>query len=139
MGQRVKESRESERPAVIAGTGFERKRHHPRETGQTSTRSLIAREFDKPPKEERQMNVKVETPAACASPDNNEAWHQTNWQHCNETVRRLQARIVKATEEGRWNKVKSLQRLLTHSISAKKLAVRKVTENQGKYTAKVKP
>lgn len=38
------------------------------------------------------------------------------------------------TEEGRWNKVKSLQRLLTHSISAKKLAVRKVTENQGKKT-----
>jgi RNA-directed DNA polymerase len=49
-------------------------------------------------------------------------------------VRRLQARIVKATQEGRWGKVKALQRLLTHSYSAKVLAIRRVTENQGKRT-----
>ncbi len=49
-------------------------------------------------------------------------------------MRRLQARIVKATQEGRWNKVKVLQRLLTHSHSGKVLAVRRVTENQGKRT-----
>ena len=49
-------------------------------------------------------------------------------------MRRLQARIVKATQENRWGKVKALQRLLTHSFSGKALAVRRVTENQGKKT-----
>jgi RNA-directed DNA polymerase len=41
---------------------------------------------------------------------------------------------VQATKESRWNKVKSLQRLLTHSYSGKVLAVRRVTENNGKKT-----
>lgn len=41
---------------------------------------------------------------------------------------------MQATQAGRWGKVKALQRLLTHSFSAKVLAVRRVTENQGKNT-----
>jgi len=49
-------------------------------------------------------------------------------------MRRLQARIVKATQESKWGKVKALQRLLTHSFSGKVLAVKRVTENQGKRT-----
>ncbi len=57
----------------------------------------------------------------------------TDW-HAIGNVRRLQARIVKATQEKRWGKVKALQRLLTHSFSGKALAVRRVTENQGKHT-----
>ena len=61
-------------------------------------------------------------------------WHQINWESVHRTVRRLQARIVKATQEGRWGKVKALQRLLSHSFSGKALAVRRVTENQGKRT-----
>jgi len=61
-------------------------------------------------------------------------WHQIDWEAANCVVRRLQARIVKATQEGRWNKVQALQRLLTHSYSGKVLAVRRVTENQGKKT-----
>ncbi|CAG0935623.1 Group II intron-encoded protein LtrA [Thermoflexales bacterium] len=61
-------------------------------------------------------------------------WHAINWQTAHENVRRLQARIVKATQEGRWGKVKALQRLLTHAFSAKVLAVKRVTENQGKWT-----
>jgi RNA-directed DNA polymerase len=61
-------------------------------------------------------------------------WHAIDWQKAHQTVRRLQARIVKATQEGRWGKVKALQRLLTHSFSAKALAVKRVTENQGKNT-----
>ena len=61
-------------------------------------------------------------------------WHSIDWQRVNENVRRLQARIVKATQEGKWGKVKALQRLLTHSFSGKALAVRRVTENQGKHT-----
>jgi RNA-directed DNA polymerase len=61
-------------------------------------------------------------------------WHSIRWYHSQRNVRRLQARIVKATQEKRWGKVKALQRLLTHSLSGKALAVRRVTENQGKKT-----
>jgi hypothetical protein len=61
-------------------------------------------------------------------------WHAIDWESANHTVRRLQARIVKATQEGKWGKVKALQRLLTRSFSGKALAVRRVTENQGKNT-----
>src|SRR3989475_8040772 len=62
------------------------------------------------------------------------AWHTINWYAVHRTVRRLQARIVKAVQAGRWGKVKALQHLLTHSFSGKALAVRRVTENQGKTT-----
>jgi len=61
-------------------------------------------------------------------------WHGIDWSQVSRTVRRLQARIVKATQAGRWGKVHALQHLLTHSFSAKALAVRRVTENQGKGT-----
>ena len=57
-----------------------------------------------------------------------------DWKTINRNVRRLQVRIVQATKEGRWGKVKALQRLLTHSYSGKALAVRRVTENNGKKT-----
>ena len=61
-------------------------------------------------------------------------WHAINWQKAHTIVRRLQARIVKATQAGRWGKVHALQHLLTHSFSAKMLAVKRVTENQGNRT-----
>lgn len=59
-------------------------------------------------------------------------WNAIDWQKANREVSRLQARIVKATQEGRWGRVKALQNLLTHSFSAKTLAVKRVTENSGK-------
>ena len=62
------------------------------------------------------------------------SWHDIDWRKVHQNVRRLQARIVKATQEGRWGKVKALQRLLTRSFSGKALAVKRVTENQGKRT-----
>ena len=71
---------------------------------------------------------------AGASPDEIGHWHHIEWEKCHEIVQRLQSRIVKATKEGRWNKVKTLQHLLTHSFSGKALAVRRVTENRGKRT-----
>src|SRR6266446_7435919 len=61
-------------------------------------------------------------------------WHSIPWKTVNENVRRLQARIVQATREGKWHKVHALQHLLTHSYSGKALAVRRVTENPGKNT-----
>jgi RNA-directed DNA polymerase len=62
------------------------------------------------------------------------AWQAIDWRAVQENVRRLQARIVKATREGRWGKVQALQHLLTHSFSGKVLAVRRVTENAGHKT-----
>jgi RNA-directed DNA polymerase len=62
------------------------------------------------------------------------AWFAIDWPSVYRNVRRLQVRIVKAMKENRWNKVKALQRLLTHSYSGKALAVRRVTENNGKRT-----
>ena len=61
-------------------------------------------------------------------------WHAIDWRRVHQTVRRLQARIVKAIQEGRWGKVRALQHLLTHSFSAKTCAVRRVMEHQGKRT-----
>jgi len=73
----------------------------------------------------------------CAPSGQAQQWNQIDWDQCEHRVKRLQARIVKATREGRWGKVKALQRLLTHSFSGKALAVKRVTENQGKRTAGV--
>lgn len=64
-------------------------------------------------------------------------WQSVKWRSVNQNVRRLQARIVKATREKRWNKVKALQHLLTHSLSGKLFAVKQVTENSGKRTSGV--
>lgn len=82
-------------------------------------------------KEDKQMNA---TTVACAASGTEMDWHDINWATCHHHVRRLQARIVKATQEGHWNKGKALQWLLTHSRSGKALAVKRVTENQGKKT-----
>ena len=62
------------------------------------------------------------------------AWEGLNWTQIQRHVRGLQSRIVKAVQEGRHNKAKALQWLLTHSFSGKALAVRRVTENKGKNT-----
>jgi RNA-directed DNA polymerase len=72
-----------------------------------------------------------------AVPRGTVGWHGIDWRAVNRAVRRLQARIVKATQAGRWGKVKALQHLLTHSFSGKALAVRRVTEHSGKRTSGV--
>ena len=101
---------------------------------QTSTWSFFTRKFTEPSKEEKQMNTVV---AVCASSYRTIQWPDIKWARCIRNVRRLQTRIVKATQGGRWNKVKVLQRLLTSSLSGKALAVKRVTENQGKRTSGV--
>jgi RNA-directed DNA polymerase len=75
----------------------------------------------------------AEMPAG-AAPDIAPDWHSINWKavYCN--VRRLQARIVKAVREGRWNKVKALVYLLTHSFSGRALAILRVISNSGART-----
>ena len=61
-------------------------------------------------------------------------WDAVDWRAIEVNVRRLQARIVKAVQQKKWNKVKALQHLLTHSASGKLLAVRRVTVNDGRKT-----
>jgi RNA-directed DNA polymerase len=71
---------------------------------------------------------------ADAASTNSVDWRAINWARCHEVVKRLQVRIAKAVREGDWRRVKALQWLLTRSFSAKALAVRRCTENQGKNT-----
>jgi RNA-directed DNA polymerase len=73
-------------------------------------------------------------PTMCAASDPGKQWEQINWSQCELKVRRLQARIVKATQEGRHGKVKALQWLLTHSLHGQALAVKRVTHNKGRST-----
>ena len=102
-----------------------------RKSGQTSPRSIDTRTLEEPTQGVMQMTADR---SAGATPHNPEDWHTINGMRVNENVRRLQARIVKATKEGKWHKVHALQYLLTHSFSGKSLAIRRVTENQGKNT-----
>jgi RNA-directed DNA polymerase len=71
---------------------------------------------------------------AGAAPDPAPDWHSINWKKVHRTARRLQARIVKAVREGRWNKVKALVYLLTHSFSGRALATLRVISNSGAKT-----
>src|SRR5215207_4726966 len=103
--------------------------------GRLPPRSLITRELDEPFQGTEQMTA-VATQAGAVPRDVTD-WHAINWHEVSANVRRLQARIVKATQAQRWGKVRALQHLLTHSFSGKALAVRLVTENSGKKTSGV--
>jgi RNA-directed DNA polymerase len=80
------------------------------------------------------MKTKVDKTDAVSSGKPDGSWHQINWSKANQHVRRVQLHIAKATRESNPRKVKTLQRMLTHSFHAKTLAVKRVTENQGKAT-----
>jgi RNA-directed DNA polymerase len=71
---------------------------------------------------------------AGAAPGRTPDWHSIEWKTVWRTVRRLQARIVKAVAEGRWNKVKALVYLLTHSFGGRALAILRVVSNSGATT-----
>ena len=74
----------------------------------------------------------------CASAhDAPTAWSTIDWSRHRIIVRKLQERIVKARQAGRHSKVQSLQWLLTHSYSARLLAVKQVTSSQGSRTSGV--
>lgn len=61
-------------------------------------------------------------------------WKTTNWLAMEQHVLKLQMRIAKATREGKRGKAKALQWILTHSKSAKLLAVKRVSQNKGSKT-----
>src|SRR5262249_9105514 len=143
MKQRVDEDGESEGPAVMDGIEVEPMGNiTSRESGQTSIWSLSTRELGYQANGAKQMTgaLKRTVPratagvAASAATHTPTDWHAIPWRHVEREVRRLQARIVQATQVGRWGKVRTLHHLLTHSFSGKALAVRRVTENRGKDT-----
>ena len=76
----------------------------------------------------------ADSPAGPRLDTTSTAWHQVDWAKCHRAVRKLQVRIAKAVQAGRWRAVRRLQRLLTRSFSAKCLAVLRVTENRGRKT-----
>jgi RNA-directed DNA polymerase len=102
----------------------------PRPTGLSSQENLENRQH-----EEKQMTTTASLSIGASSAALR--WDAIDWQAIEKQVRRLQMRIAKATRERRWGKVKALQWLLTHSLSAKLLAVKRVVQNRGKYTAGV--
>src|SRR5262249_14267556 len=75
----------------------------------------------------------VSTTAGAAS-NTTADWNSINWRKVQRTVRRLQARIVKAVREGKGHKVKALVYLLTHSFSGRTMAILRVVNNPGAKT-----
>ena len=73
----------------------------------------------------------------CAPANRAQSWESIDWKKAEAYVKKLQMRIVKAQKDGHYNKVKTLQWLLTHSFYAKALVVKRVTSNKGKNTAGV--
>jgi RNA-directed DNA polymerase len=80
------------------------------------------------------MGKQMTADMAGAPIDDAKKWSSINWKEAQRRVRRLQMRIAKAVKEHRWNQVKALQHLLTHSFYAKLMAVKRVTSNKGKNT-----
>lgn len=48
--------------------------------------------------------VSTSDPSVGATPSDAWAWHTINWRHAERTVRRLQARITQATQQGKWGR-----------------------------------
>jgi RNA-directed DNA polymerase len=63
-------------------------------------------------------------------------WETIDWRSCEEQVRRLRQRIFKATRDGDWPKVRSLQKLMLRSRANTLVSVRQVAQrNAGRKTA----
>src|SRR6516225_3992510 len=136
MRQRRRDEGTSQRRSVIdriEGESPPRTRSPRRESGLTSLGCSITRE-PWPTDKGRQAEMTAAEMPAGAAPDQTPDWHSIDWKKVWRTVRRLQVRIVKAVAEGRWNKVKALVYLLTHSFAGRALAILRVVSNSGAKT-----
>ena len=70
-----------------------------------------------------------------ASPDESNDWHSIDWKAVMRFVGKAQMRIAQAERDQDFRRVARLSRSLVRSWQARALAVRKVTENQGKRTS----
>src|SRR5579862_9669710 len=91
--------------------------------GKRTSRTIVKRE--------KQMTVPPGTDASLNRP---RLWKAIPWMALQEQVRRLQVRIAKAIQLGKYRRASALQWLLTHSRAARLLAVRRVTTNRGANT-----
>jgi len=103
------------------------------ESGLTSNRSLIVREFEELTYGGTQMTAMCKSSAGAPSAEQL-TWDTIEWNKASLHVNQLQMRIAKAFREGRRGKVRALQRLLTCSFYAKVLAVKRVVQNKGRKT-----
>src|SRR4051794_3253336 len=68
-------------------------------------------------------------------PEGQTDWNSVNWRKTNRQVRNLRRRIFRATQQGDYRKVASLQKLMLRSHANRLQSVRRVTQvNQGKRT-----
>src|SRR4051795_11869538 len=100
MGLRGKEDGESESCSVMERTRVEPAPSEPgnitrRESGPTSIRSHVTREFGEPIQETLQMTAGTPAGAVSRNPTD---WSAIHWLKAQREVRRLQARIVKAAQ-----------------------------------------
>ena len=102
-----------------------------RASGQTARRCGLTRARDEPRTEALPLTA---AHAAGAVSHLSTDWHSIPWNTVNETVRRLHARLVKATKAGPGHTVPAWQHLRTHSFRGKALAVRRVTAHPGQHT-----
>lgn len=134
-GQRDKEEGGSERRAVTVRIP-ERSPTDAlsgRESGLTSLGSSVTREPDQLTSgSDADMSAAAKLAGAASNPAVD--WHAIPWPKVSRTVRRLQARSVKAVREGKGHKVKALVYLLTHSFGGRALAVLRVVSNSGART-----
>ena len=61
-------------------------------------------------------------------------WSQIPWAEYEKRVQKLQRRIAKAVRDRKFGKARALQNILTRSLAARALAVRRVTTNKGART-----
>ncbi len=61
-------------------------------------------------------------------------WDLIDWDKHKQIVSRIQTRIVKAVKKGLKERVRGLQRLLSNSLAAKLIAIKRVISNKGKRT-----
>jgi len=60
-------------------------------------------------------------------------WQSVDWREAERVVRNLRGRIFKATREGNYRKVRSLQKLLLRSHANTLVSVRRVTQQNAGY------
>jgi RNA-directed DNA polymerase len=140
METREYESGRSKCPGVMRGIGAAtrstRKRGPSGDARRvpTSGRCFVARKSGRTLQTEKQRASRNVSTRDGASVSLTKEWNSIDWSAAGAEVKRLQMRIAKAVEEGRWGRAKALQHILTHSFHAKALAVRRVTSNKGKKT-----
>src|SRR5713101_343946 len=131
MGVRVEEGGGSECRPVAGRIGVEVERRHYPARKRADFRQVLLHEKSCDASTESCAEERLLTHARSAPKVD---WRNIDWVNCHRRVRRLQTRIVKAWQGGRRRKAKALQRLLIRSLSGKALAVKRVTENQGRWT-----